>query len=195
MIETKKEARTRWQREGRDGKIVFDRRRWTEEFIAAGMTRRMALERAFERALEEYPPLAETTETGWDGWDDEIGAPEVPKSWGNLPDSAPFDAEIEWVHQNMVLVIEDRNAKAPLFHWDRAQKPAPSHGARNLMHFAATNRVGFMNMLQRVKPGIGGDEDVLRREKVRIEEIKRILEEFREAKGDAAELEEVETDG
>jgi len=52
------------------------------------------------------------------------------------------------------------------------------------MHFAATNRAGFMNMLQRVKPGAGSEDDIVRREKVKIEEIKRILEELREAKSD-----------
>jgi len=129
-------------------------------------------------------PEAEAPAAAWDDWDHEISGPEVPESWGVLPDSAPFEVEVEWVHQNMVLVIEERGTKAPLFRWERAQGAAPSHGARNLMHFAATNRAGFMNMLQRVKPGAGSEDDIVRREKVKIEEIKRILEELREAKSD-----------
>jgi len=89
-------------------------------------------------------------------------------------------AEVEWVHQNMVLVIEYRGSKPPKLHWERAQKPPPSHGARNLMEFAATNRAGFMKIVQSLRPGMGSDEEMMRREKVRIEEIRRVLEELRE---------------
>ena len=178
------------------------------------MTKTRAEAKAFEFALEKYPPLPRVPRppvkkgpprTGMkksppagdqSRWQGEIGGHDVPQSWGNLPESAPFDAEVEWVHQNMVLVIEERGTKGPKFHWDRAQSAAPSHGARNLMQFAATNRAGFMNMLQRVKPGAGGEEDIVRREKVKIGEIERILEELREAKREPEpEPEEVEDDG
>lgn len=203
MTETKKEARLRWKREGRERRVATDRKRWAEEFFADGMTRTKAEEKAFAFALEKYPPLppgfrlavkkkpqpsrtkgapSEAPPSNTSGtWEDEITS-DVPESWGDLPESAPFDMEVEWVHQNMVMVIEDRGAKGSLFHWNRAQKAAPSHGARNLMQFAATNRSGFMNMLQRVKPGAGGEEDIFRWEKVKIGEIERILEELRETK-------------
>ena len=203
MIETKREAQLRWKREGRQRSVAADRKRWFEEFFADGMTKTKAEDKAFDFALEKYPPLPPPPASkrpqrppieespvesppaaAWGNWEHEISGSDVPESWGNLPESAPFDAEVEWVHQNMVLVIEDRGTKVPLFHWDRAQRAAPSHGARNLMHFAATNRAGFMNMLQRVKPGAGGEEDIVRREKVKIGEIERILEELREAKSD-----------
>jgi len=202
VIETKQAARLRWRREGRARAVSKDRKRWAEGFFAEGdgMTKTKAEDKAFELALEKYPPLSplprqrakQRTEplvespsgAAWGNWEHEIGGCDVPASWGDLPESAPFDAEVEWVHQNMVLVIEERGTKTPLFHWDRAQKAAPSHGARNLMQFAASNRAGFMNMLQRVKPGAGGEEDIVRREKVKIEEIERILEELRESKSD-----------
>ena len=139
-----------------------------EDLVAEGVTQPEAKEEAWRLLAAKYPPGAEADE-----------AP-APESWGALPESAPFDAEVEWVHQNMVLVIEDRGTKPPRFHWDRARTSPPSYGAQNLMQFAATNRAGFMSMLQRVKPGMGGDGELVRREKVRIEEIRRILEQFRD---------------
>jgi len=85
------------------------------------------------------------------------------------------------VHQNRVLVVEDRPGGKSLLHWERARKAAPSYGAVNLMEFAATNRKGFVDILQRVKPGDGGEEESIRREKTSIEEIRKILADLRGA--------------
>ena len=100
------------------------------------------------------------------------------RSPGRLPDSAPLDVEVEWVHQNRVLAVEERASGKSLLHWERARKPAPGYGAVNLMEFAATNRKGFMDILQRVKPGENGDEENVRREKKSIAEIRGILEQL-----------------
>jgi len=183
MTESKIGLHDRLRRSGQWPEAAAWKNAKIKELRAGGMSRAEAKETAWRLLAEQYPPepdpgpagdgaAAKCTATGHVG--------PLPTTWGDLPESAPFDAEVEWVHQNMVLVIEDRGTKPPIFHWDRAQSPAPSHGAQNLMHFAATNRAGFMNMLQRIKPGMAGDDDIVRREKVRIEEIRRILQELRE---------------
>ena len=59
MIETKQEAVLRWKREGRKRAAVADRKRWMEDFFAGGMPKSKAEDKAFEMALEKYPPLTE----------------------------------------------------------------------------------------------------------------------------------------
>ena len=192
MIETKKEAGARWKREGRDKEVSAFRNKAEADLRVAGLSLGKAKDAAFNMAVGMFPPLAQPhgadpavgdTAEPWGDWEDAIAQAGLPEAWGTLAESAPLDAEVEWVHQNRVLVVEDRPGKRPLFHWERARTPAPSYGAVNLMEFAATNRKGFMDILQRVKPGMGGDDDEVRREKVKVEEIRRVLEELRELEG------------
>jgi hypothetical protein len=119
---------------------------------------------------------AKTSETA-----DICSAP-LPTEWGEIPDSAPLDVEVKWVHQNVMLIVEERGGKQPVLHYDRAQTRCPSHGARNWLQFAITNRKGFMDLLHRVTQGSDGQEESVRRERTKIEEIRRILEELREVK-------------
>ena len=188
MIETKKEAGARWKQEGRDKEVSAFRNKAEADLRVAGLSVGKAKSQAFSMAVAAFPPLAQPdaapaagdTAEPWGDWEDAIAQAGLPEAWGALPDSAPLDAEVEWVHQNRVLVVEDRPGKRPEFHWDRARTAAPSYGAVNLMEFAATNRKGFMDILQRVKPGMGGDEEDVRREKTKVEEIRRVLEELLE---------------
>jgi hypothetical protein len=211
MTETKQEARARWRLEGREREVQAFRDKLESELRASGLTLVQASKRAFRKALTAFPapegeparapaspprprgrprvrpsqraplPVPDPTEA-WDNWEEAITEHGFPDTWGSLPDSAALDVEVEWVHQNRVLVVEDRPGKPSLFHWERAQKPPPSYGAVNLMEFAANNRKGFMDILQRVKPGMDGEENMVRREKVKVEEIRRVLEQMREVK-------------
>lgn len=193
MSETKSELYDRLRAAGLWPEAAAWKDAKVKELRAQGMSRAAAKEEAWQRLEQQYPPAAEPAkepaepkpepeDEPEDRAEVSVSASRLPDAWGVLPDSAPFDAEVEWVHQNMVLVIEERGSKRPEFHWERAQRPAPSYGAVNVMHFAATNRKGFVDILQRMKPGMAGDEEVVRREKVKIAEIRRILEELRGAK-------------
>ena len=108
------------------------------------------------------------------------GSSSIPDTWGDIPESAPFEAEVDWVHQNRPLVVEERPSGPSRLHWPRARSPAPSYGAVNLMEFAASNRKGFMDLLVRVKPGREEDENSpnARHEETQIAEIERMLREL-----------------
>jgi hypothetical protein len=152
------------------------------ELRASGMTRGEATEEAWRLLELQYPPPPPLAEPEPDPVNDNgedvvvVGSSLLPDAWGELPDSASFETEVEWVHQNRVLVVEERPGGRAIIHWDRARRPAPSYGAVNLMEFAATNRKGFMDILQRVKPGNSGEDELLRRDKVPRDEIIRILD-------------------
>ena len=188
MTESKIGLHDRLRRSGQWPEAAAWKDAKVKELRAGGMGRAEAREEAWRLLAVEYPPAPSAAREPDPGPAGDGAAAKctatgrvrpLPTAWGEIAESAPFEVEVEWVHQNRVLVVEDRPNKRPEFHWERAQRPAPSYGAVNLMEFAATNRKGFMDILQRMKPGMAGEEDIVRREKVRIEEIRRILEQFR----------------
>jgi len=157
-----------------------------KQFPNAGMGASVEVkERAWEMMEEKYPPLA-----GFEQYEKTCVKPKKgtvlgvkrPEDWGELPDSAELGVEVDWVHQNRSLVVEEMSSGAVKLNWDKARTAAPSYGAVNLMEFAATNRKGFMDLLVRVKPGTGVEEEGVKREKTRVEEMRKILEQFKEAR-------------
>lgn len=159
------------------------------------MKRAEASEAAWNAMLEAFPPLvpadrptepppgaaSESThgeEAARCVSDGAAGLPPVADTWGEIPDSAPFEAEVEWVHQNRVLVVEERPSGSARLHWNRARNPAPSYGAINLMEFAATNRAKFMDVLLRVKPGSEEQEEEAKSDDPSLEEVERMLAEM-----------------
>jgi hypothetical protein len=162
--------------------------KWKDEMVkklrAEGMKRTEAQGEAWRRLAVEYPPLPSTADSDYGDDEDDaegrfgmlVGSSVLPDYWGKIPKSASFEVEVEWVHQNRVLVVEERPGGKLLLHWERARKPAPSYGAVNLMEFAAINRKGFMDILQRVKPGMTGEEEKIAREKKSIAEIRKMIQ-------------------
>jgi hypothetical protein len=194
MTESKIETTVRLQRDGRWPEASKWKDAKIKELRTQGMSRAEAQEEAWRLLAIEYPhlPSAAEPEHSDDVGDVEgkaamlLGSSPLPAAWGELPDSAPFDAEVEWVHQNRVLVVEERSSGKSLLHWERARKPAPSYGAVNLMEFAATNRKGFMDILQRVKPGSSGEDQQIVREKQSVADIRKMIQERME--GEAEKL-------
>ncbi|MCE5269506.1 MAG: hypothetical protein LLG00_16640 [Planctomycetaceae bacterium] len=199
MAESKIQLTDRLRREGRWTGDAEDRKNeMIRIFREAGLQKAEASEEAWRRLAEEYPPLppkpkpdpepepdaeSDGSHTAAAASVDEgeaVAISPLPEAWGELPESAPFEAEVEWVHQNRVLVVEELAGKRSKLHWHRARKPAPSYGAVNLMEYAATNRKGFMDILQKVKPAAAGDEENVRRERRSIAEIEDLLEKMAE---------------
>jgi hypothetical protein len=186
-MESRIELTDRLRREGRWPEASKRKDEMVKLLRAEGMKRTEAAEEAWRRLAAEYPPLPHTTELEPEPDDDEelavcvVGPNVLPSAWGDLPESASFEVEVEWVHQNRVLVVEERTGGASRLHWEHARKPAPSYGAVNLMEFAATNRKGFMDILQRVKPATDtGEEENIKRERRSLAEIRGLLERMQE---------------
>lgn len=109
----------------------------------------------------------------------------IPKSWGKLPDTARWEDEVEWVHQQLVYCLQ-RRSDANRISLLRATKPAPSAGAVSLMLTAAQDPRKFENeTVPKAKKVFVDDSETMKRERKRTEEIHRILkrmEEFLDAK-------------
>ena len=195
MEESKIVATERLRREGRWEEASKLKDAALREFKAKGMKRAEASEAAWNAMLEAFPPLvpadtptepppgaaSESTHRAGGARcvsDGASGSPPIPDNWGEIPDSANFEAEVEWVHQNRVLVVEERPGGSARLHWNRARNPAPSYGAINLMEFAATNRAKFMDVVLRVKPGSEEQEEEANSDDPSLEEVERMLAEM-----------------
>jgi hypothetical protein len=102
---------------------------------------------------------------------------QIPAHWGELPDSAPWEAEVEWVHVHRGMCIAWTNGlpRIDLF----AASKAPSKGALGLMQRAADDPKVFDGFLQYVKKGGSDDESEKKRgEKKSIAEIDKILAKY-----------------
>ena len=120
-MESKIELTERLRREGRWEEASKRKDEMVKLLRAEGMKRTEAVEEAWRRLAVEYPPLPHTAEPEPEHGDDEaeekaagrvVGPTTLPAAWGDLPESAPFEVEVEWVHQNRVLVVEERTGGA-----------------------------------------------------------------------------------
>lgn len=201
MIETQQETRLRLRQEGREELFCARYDELCDELKKPGVSKARRESEAWNRTVAEFPPLpAEGEEpvgdgdagsaAPWGNWEAVSGETLLPESWGKLASSASLQSEAEWVHQNRFLVVEHQPEKRKtIFHWDRAQVPPPSYGAMNLMEFAATNFKGFMDLLHRVSSVACQEVEIQRFEKMRIAEVRRILEEVKEEARAEAERE------
>ncbi|NLF06359.1 MAG: hypothetical protein GX594_00025 [Pirellulaceae bacterium] len=189
MQESKIELTERLRREDRWGEASKRKDEIIRLLRADGMKRAEASEEGWRRIAAEYPPLpepeAEET-TPIDAEGDSMTPTPYPASWGLLPHSAKFEDEVDWVHQNRAVVVEERPGCGVRVHWDRARRPAPSYGAISLMEFSCSNRKGFMDILARLRPAENEkDEANIQREKMSIGEIREILKQFNERRDEA----------
>ena len=102
----------------------------------------------------------------------------IPPAWGDLPESAPWSEEIQWVHENRFHCITWRQNGMPKINF-YAASPAPSKGALALMQDAATNPKAFLALLNKAKTGgDDGNSDAERGEKRSIAEVRKVLAKY-----------------
>ena len=189
----------RWKREGRWEEVNRYRVGVRRVQKAAGAPKREAADRAWAEAAVVFPVITDPEAAAFFiSGEEPVKKPAkksvkkradravagtvgiLPSHWGKLAETAGFDVEVEWVHQNRVLVVEERSGGKSVLHWYRARSAAPSYGAVSLMEYASTNRKGFMDILQRTKPKGEGDEEGVGREKRSLGEIRSLLVEMAE---------------
>jgi hypothetical protein len=126
----------------------------------------------------EKPPVPEETSE-----EREYGRVSIPREWGELPSSAPYEQEVDWVYQNFSLVVvETKTSPGYKLKLGRAKGPAPSQGTIGLLQWAAGNRNSFFkDVVPKVKKGVEEDDtELVKRERKSIAEIKAMLERFKE---------------
>ena len=104
----------------------------------------------------------------------------LPHRWGELPESAKWEDEVEWVHNNRVLVVGRTKEGLVRLDWNLAKTAAPSMGAVGLMQDAAANPQWFSrDILPKAKRG-GEEEDPEKvvEERRRLEDVRELLGQF-----------------
>jgi hypothetical protein len=103
----------------------------------------------------------------------------VPADWGDLPLSAAWDDEVQWVYQNRHRCIAWKRDGTPKINLFVARTSAPSEGAIGLIKRAADDPKGFDDILKAVKKGADDDEPEKKRgERRAIAEVRKVLERY-----------------
>ena len=173
MEESKIELTERLRRENRWAEASQFKDEMVRTFRSEGMKRAEAGEEAWRRMAEKYPPLpvaeAENISVRVQG----VG--EIPPSWTDLPDNASLQAELAWVQSNRLRVVEARPSGATQVHLDRARSPAPSWAALSWLETSIRSYAKYVDVVAR---SLKDDQEIVRRERMQIDEIQGLLEEM-----------------
>ena len=99
----------------------------------------------------------------------------VPESWGELPDNATLQAEIAWVSANRLRVRDGSGVDL-----SRAKTPAPSYSALSWLETSILFPSKFADISVKATANQDDEKELIRREKMSIEEIRSILAEMLE---------------
>lgn len=151
-----------------------------------------------------YPPLTTTTpvksgklpdlpnvdkqaaETRKDA-DSLKGLSELPKSWPSLADNASLSVELAWVQAQRLRVVEERSSGAARVHLERASTPAPSWAALSWLETSIRSYAKFVDVCAKALSTQQDEQAVMRAERKSLAEVRALLEEMVDAKGEGAD--------
>lgn len=175
MNESKIELTNRLRREGRWAEASKLKDTALADFRAKGMRRDEAAEAAWAAMEEAYPPLAAVEAVVSVRVQ---GLTDIPASWPPLVGNAPIAAEVSWVQANRLSVVEERQSGAAVVRLDRAHGPAPSWGAIGWLEISIRSYAKFIEVAAKCTAEPEDELRHVRREKMRIEEIRGLLAEM-----------------
>lgn len=108
------------------------------------------------------------------------GLGRVPKSWGKLPANSSLAVDLAWVQANRLEVVTELPSGATEVHLDRAEEPAPSRAALGWLETSIRSYAKYVDIVGKSLAGVGEEREVVRKEKVRIEEMRTLLGEMRD---------------
>ena len=101
----------------------------------------------------------------------------IPESWPKLPPNAPLQAEIAWVTANRLRVRDGNGVNL-----SRALSPAPSYSALSWLETSILFPSKFADISVKATADQDTEKELVKREKMAIEEIRSLLAEMLEAK-------------
>lgn len=106
------------------------------------------------------------------------GLSSIPPGWGVLPPNSSLAEEVSWVQANRLLVTDLQPGGGVQVHLERALSPAPSHSALGWLETAISFPGKFADVSIKVAQSQQDEPDVVRRERIAIEEVRRLLAEM-----------------
>lgn len=101
----------------------------------------------------------------------------IPESWPELPANAPLQVEIAWVSANRLVVRSGKGVDL-----SRALSPAPSYSALSWLETSILFPSKFADISVKATADQDTEKEVIKRERMAIEEIRSLLAEMLEAK-------------
>jgi hypothetical protein len=105
------------------------------------------------------------------------GLSDVPDSWPTLPPNATLAAEISWVQANRLSVVRDLGDRA-VVDLSKAMSPAPSWAALGWLETSIRAYAKFVDVAAKASAHVEDERDMVRRERMAIDEIRGLLAEM-----------------
>ena len=181
-----------WRREGRYEEIAEFRQQVKEAtkkaWRSAGRqwNRDELNEVAWQEAARAFPPLDTEGMPATDSQAESAhrgrvqGLGDIPDDWGELPLNASLQAELGWVQAHRLTVVEESPSGATRVHLDRARSPAPSMAALGWLETSIRSYAKYVDVVARSLAVVQNEQEMVRRERMQIEEITELLREMHE---------------
>jgi hypothetical protein len=176
MDESKIGLTERLRAEGRWGEASRFKDETLRTLRSQGMTKAEAGEAAWEALSEKYPPQAQAEAAAVNVRVQGLG--DIPASWPELADNASLQAELAWVQSNRLRVVEEKPSGATRVHLDRARSPAPSWAALGWLETSIRSYAKYIDVVAKNLAVQQDEQELVRREKMAIEEIRGLLAEM-----------------
>lgn len=105
------------------------------------------------------------------------GLDAIPPDWPELPPNAKLSVEIQWVQANRLSVVRDLGDRA-VVDLSRALSPAPSWSALGWLETSIRAYAKFVDVAAKASATLEDEREVVRREKLAIEEVRGLLAEM-----------------
>jgi hypothetical protein len=105
------------------------------------------------------------------------GLDKIPPSWRPLPGNASLQAEISWVQANRLMVVKE-TGNGTVVSLRKAMGPPPSWAALGWLETSIRTYAKFVEVAAKATASIASEEEEIKRERVAIEEVRRLLNEM-----------------
>ena len=122
-------------------------------------------------------PIQDTEQPRDDGRIQGLG--DIPEDWPELPANASMPTEIGWVQANRLRIVTEKPSGPTVVHLDQALRPAPSWAALGWLETSIRSYAKYVDVAAKATSSDDGEADVMRRERMAIEEVRALLDEMR----------------
>jgi len=193
------EVTRNWQRDGRWTEIEPQRDELMRIARRSGLEKEAARAEVYAKLLELYPQREQHREesrgdvggvdyptaqnnvagNGTHARDEAAvtGLSDVPDSWPPLAANATLAQEIQWVQANRLSVVRDLGDRA-IVDLRKAMSPAPSWAALGWLETSIRAYSKFVDVAAKASAHVEDERDMVRRERMAIDEIRSLLTEM-----------------
>jgi hypothetical protein len=108
------------------------------------------------------------------------GLSAIPPDWPAMSDNSSLQQELGWVQSQRLSIVEERG-NTTIVHLERASSPAPSKAALGWLETSIRSYAKYVDIVSRALSTQVDEQESARRERLRLDEIKALLDEMQGA--------------